>query len=228
MNHLAHFVLSGGDADLAIGNFVADFITNRQLPTFSAGVQRGIWLHREIDAFTDAHPIVKQSTKRLHPFHHKYSPVIVDVYYDYLLAKNWDRFFELIIKNSKLKIEPDVAVDSENLVFGTNKNFQKDPSVYLPIFVENTYKLLTDRQLELPERLQGFLPRMISDDFLMQPTTFKGLEKSFERIEKHAAFPGNFGNAAEHLEEFLEEFDAEFCAFFPDLQNHVLDYLKDK
>jgi acyl carrier protein phosphodiesterase len=228
MNHLAHFVLSGGDADSAIGNFVADFITNRQLPTFSAGVQRGIWLHREIDAFTDAHPIVKQSTKRLHPFHHKYSPVIVDVYYDYLLAKNWDRFFELIIKNSKLKIEPDVAVDSENLVFGTNKNFQKDPSVYLPIFVENTYKLLTDRQLELPERLQGFLPRMISDDFLMQPTTFKGLEKSFERIEKHAAFPGNFGNAAEHLEEFLEEFDAEFCAFFPDLQNHVLDYLKDK
>jgi acyl carrier protein phosphodiesterase len=228
MNHLAHFVLSGGDADLAIGNFVADFITNRQLPDFSAGVQRGIWLHREIDAFTDSHPIVKQSTKRLHPFHHKYSPVIVDVYYDYLLAKNWDTFFELNIKNSTLEVEPESAVDSENLVFGVEKTFQRDPSVYLPIFVKNTYKLLTDRQLELPERLQSFLPRMIADDFLMKPTTFKGLQKSFERIEKHAAFPGNFGNAAEHLEEFLDEFDAEFCAFFPDLQNHVLEYLKDK
>jgi acyl carrier protein phosphodiesterase len=228
MNHLAHFVLSGGDADLAIGNFVADFITNRQLPDFSAGVQRGIWLHREIDAFTDSHPIVKQSTKRLHPFHHKYSPVIVDVYYDYLLAKNWDTFFELKIKNSKLEVEPEAAVDSQNLVFGVEKTFQRDPSVYLPIFVKNTYKLLTDRQLELPERLQSFLPRMIADDFLMKPTTFKGLQKSFERIEKHAAFPGNFGNAAEHLEEFLDEFDAEFCQFFPDLQNHVLAYLKDK
>ena len=106
MNHLAHFVLSGNDADLAIGNFVADFITNRQLPHFTEGVQRGIWLHREIDAFTDAHPIVKQSTKRLHPFHHKYSPVIVDVYYDFLLAKNWDKFQT------------------------------KDPSVSLPIFVK--------------------------------------------------------------------------------------------
>jgi acyl carrier protein phosphodiesterase len=228
MNHLAHFVLSGGDADLAIGNFVADFITNRQLPDFSAGVQRGIWLHREIDAFTDSHPIVKQSTKRLHPFHHKYSPVIVDVYYDYLLAKNWDSFFELKIMNSKLEVEPEAAVDSQNLVFGVEKTFQRDPSVYLPIFVENTYKLLTDRQLELPERLQGFLPRMIADDFLRSPTTFKGLQNTFERIEKHAAFPGNFGNAAEHLEEFLDEFDAEFCAFFPDLQNHVLEYLKDK
>ena len=90
MNHLAHFVLSGDDDDLAIGNFLADFITNRQLPDFTEGVQRGIHLHRAIDAFTDAHPVVKQSTKRLHPFHHKYSPVIVDVYYDFLLAKNWE------------------------------------------------------------------------------------------------------------------------------------------
>ena len=196
MNHLAHFVLSGNNADLAIGNFVADFITNRQLPDFTEGVQRGIWLHREIDAFTDAHPIVKQSTKRLHPFHHKYSPVIVDVYYDFLLAKNWDKFQT------------------------------EDPSVSLPIFVKNAYNLLTDRILELPSSLQNFLPRMIADDFLREPTTFKGLEKSFKRIEKAATFPGNFGNAAGHLEAFLEEFDAEFCLFFPDLQNHVFEFLK--
>ncbi|MDZ7880591.1 MAG: ACP phosphodiesterase [Saprospiraceae bacterium] len=199
MNHLAHFVLSGKDQDLAIGNFVADFITNRQLPTFTEGVQRGIRLHREIDAFTDSHPVVKQSTKRLHPFHHKYSPVIVDVYYDFLLVKNWDKFGRLDAKN--------------------------DPSVSLPIFVKNAYDLLNLRIDELPERLKTTLPRMIADDFLMKPTTFAGLEQAFSRIEKAAAFPGNFGNAAEHLAEFLEEFDTQFCAFFPDLQKHVTDFL---
>ena len=78
----------------------------------------------------------------------------------------------------------------------------------------------------MPERLQMFLPRMIADDFLMKPTTFKGLNKSFERIEKATRFPSNFGNAAGHLEEFLNEFDAEFCLFFPDLQNHVVEFLK--
>jgi acyl carrier protein phosphodiesterase len=207
MNHLAHFVLSGKNEDLTIGNFVADFITNRQLPTFTEGVQRGIWLHREIDAFTDAHPIVKQSTKRLHPFHHKYSPVIVDVYYDFLLAKNWDKF-------GRFEAGLDVGLDGKN-----------DPSVPLPIFVENAYNLVNSRINELPERLKMMLPRMISDDFLMKPTTFKGLEESFSRIEKAAAFPGNFGNAAEHLELFLDEFDAEFCAFFPDLQKHVGEFL---
>ena len=210
MNHLAHFVLSGKDEDLAIGNFVADFITNRQLPTFTEGVQRGIWLHREIDAFTDAHPVVKQSTKRLHPFHHKYSPVIVDVYYDFLLAKNWDKFGEKNTPNTG-STDPSVA----SALARTS----------LPIFVENAYNLLNLRINELPERLKMMLPRMIADDFLMKPTTFKGLEYAFSRIEKAAAFPGNFGHAAEHLETFLEEFDGEFCAFFPDLQNHVNEFL---
>jgi acyl carrier protein phosphodiesterase len=92
MNHLAHFFLSKNNDDFAIGNFVADFITNKELPQYTAGVRKGIMLHREIDSFTDTHPKVKESTKRLHPFHHKYSPVIVDIYYDFLLGKNWAKF----------------------------------------------------------------------------------------------------------------------------------------
>lgn len=195
MNHLAHFFLSGNDEDLATGNFVADFITNRELPNYTEGVKRGILLHREIDAFTDSHPVVKQSTKRLHPFHHKYSPVIVDVYYDFLLAKNWDKY----------------AVDN---------------NINLRFFVDNIYKLLTNRVLELPEKLQKRLHLMIEDDWLMRYTTYKGLNGAFLRIEKAAAFPGNFGNAAAHLELFLEEFDDEFNQFFPDLQARVKEIEK--
>ncbi len=194
MNHLAHFFLSGDHEDLAIGNFVADFISNRELPQFTEGVKRGIMLHRDIDAFTDTHPVVKQSTKRLHPFHHKYSPVIVDIYYDFLLAKNWEKY----------------AVG--------------DPSVWndnLRGFVDKMYKILTNRHLELPLKLRNRLPYMIEDDWLMRYTTYQGLNEAFLRIEKAAAFPGNFGNAARHLEMFLTEFDAEFNLFFPDLQRHV-------
>ncbi len=198
MNHLAHFFLSGGNENLAIGNFVADFISNRDLPQFTEGVKRGIILHREIDAFTDAHPVVKQSTKRLHPFHHKYSPVIVDVYYDFLLAKNWEKY----------------ASDDKSL---WNNNIR--------LFVDKMYSILTNRHLDLPIKLRNRLPHMIADDWLMKYTTYKGLNDAFLRIEKAAAFPGNFGNAAAHLEMFLEDFDAEFNAFFPDLQRHVEDVI---
>jgi acyl carrier protein phosphodiesterase len=48
MNHLAHFFLSNNNNDLAIGNFVADFITNKELPQYSEGVSQGTMLHREM------------------------------------------------------------------------------------------------------------------------------------------------------------------------------------
>jgi acyl carrier protein phosphodiesterase len=201
MNHLAHFALSGTDEDIIIGNFIADFITNKELPHYSEGIQRGIQLHREIDSFTDTHPIVKQSTKRLHPFHHKYAPVIVDIYYDFLLAKNWEQFY------TPLMAQP--------------RHITQGVTVFLQDFVNNMYKILKKRQLELPVTLQKRLPYMIKNNWLMSYTHVEGLHQTFLRIEKNAAFPGNFGNAAHHLEQFLDEFDAEFKVFFPELKTHV-------
>ena len=92
MNFLAHIYLSCDNEDLLIGNFIADFIRNKEVPNFSPEVQKGIILHRQIDTFTDEHPLVKKGTHRLQNKHHKYAPVIVDVWYDYLLANNWDRY----------------------------------------------------------------------------------------------------------------------------------------
>jgi acyl carrier protein phosphodiesterase len=93
MNHLAHFFLSGKDEETIIGNFIVDFLRpNNTSPPPSVGIKKGITLHHAIDNFTDTHPVVKRSTKRLHPYQHKYAPVLVDIYYDYFLAKNWSGF----------------------------------------------------------------------------------------------------------------------------------------
>ncbi len=89
MNYLAHLFLSCHDDDLMIGNFIADSIRNKEVADYSERIQQGIFLHRQIDSFTDNHPIVRQSTRRLHPHHHKYSPVVIDVFFDNLLANNW-------------------------------------------------------------------------------------------------------------------------------------------
>lgn len=89
MNHLAHLYLSQTDIDLMVGNFIADRVKGNDLRDFSAGVQKGIEMHRAIDTFTDEHPVVMQSKERLFPIYHKYAAVIVDMYYDHILAKNW-------------------------------------------------------------------------------------------------------------------------------------------
>lgn len=92
MNFLAHIYLSYEDEELMVGNFLADFIKNRDLKHYSKRIQDGIYLHRKIDSFTDNHLIVRQGTKRLQSKHHKYSPVIVDIFYDYLLVNNWEKY----------------------------------------------------------------------------------------------------------------------------------------
>lgn len=92
MNFLAHIYLSFGDEAVTLGNFMADSIRGKQYQKYPEGIQKGILLHREIDTYTDAHPIAKQSSKRLHKNYSHYSRVIVDIYYDHFLAKNWAEY----------------------------------------------------------------------------------------------------------------------------------------
>lgn len=92
MNFLAHIYLSGDNDLVKIGNFMADGIKGRQFENYPSQIQKGILLHRFIDSYTDSHPIVRNSTKRLHKNYHHYSGVIVDVFYDHFLAKNWNHY----------------------------------------------------------------------------------------------------------------------------------------
>ncbi|MEN9909589.1 MAG: hypothetical protein RLZZ540_2738 [Bacteroidota bacterium] len=92
MNFLAHIYLSGDNDFIKIGNFMADGIRGKQFENFSEEIQKGIILHRAIDTFTDAHPIFRESTKRLHERYHHYAGVIVDIFYDHFLAKNWTKY----------------------------------------------------------------------------------------------------------------------------------------
>lgn len=71
---------------------MADGIKGKHYLKYDETIQKGILLHRWIDTYTDSHPIVKQSTKRLHAKYGHYSGVIVDILYDHFLAKNWEHY----------------------------------------------------------------------------------------------------------------------------------------
>ena len=100
MNFLAHLYLSGGDEKLMVGNFIGDFVKGRSaLQKFERRIISGIELHRAIDEFTDTHPTVTQSKNRLRPKYRHYSGVIVDVFYDHFLAKNWTDYHAAPLKD---------------------------------------------------------------------------------------------------------------------------------
>lgn len=98
VNFLAHIYLSFDDQEITLGNFFADHIRGNKFKHFPEKIQKGILLHREIDTFTDSHPIAKQSSKRLHKNYSHYSRVIVDIFYDHFLAKNWSVYSQVPLK----------------------------------------------------------------------------------------------------------------------------------
>ncbi len=93
MNYLAHCYLAGDTPEDLIGNLMGDFIKGRvddqPLP---AGVRAGIVLHRKIDVYTDNHRVFNTSRRRLRPEYRRYGGVLVDVFYDHFLARDWERY----------------------------------------------------------------------------------------------------------------------------------------
>ncbi len=86
MNYLAHAFLSFGEPDILAGNMISDFVKGKQKFTYSEAVQKGITLHRWIDAFTDAHPATHEAKQYFKPAVGLYAGAFADVVYDHFLA----------------------------------------------------------------------------------------------------------------------------------------------
>ena len=93
MNYLVHFLLAGDDDELRLGNLLGDFVKGRverfAYPGITDRLRTGIQMHRAIDAFSDGHPAVHRSKRILSAEYGRLSGVIVDVFYDHVLACRW-------------------------------------------------------------------------------------------------------------------------------------------
>ena len=92
MNYLAHIFLSGNDRQLQVGNFIGDFVKGRSHENYPTRIQEGIILHREIDSFTDSHPAFLETVELMRPVFSRYSGIIADMYFDYFLASDFNRY----------------------------------------------------------------------------------------------------------------------------------------
>ena len=92
MNYLGHLFLSGDDPLVIVGNFMGDAIKGRDLSRFPPRLETGIRLHRAIDSFTDTHPAQQAGRERVRSYAGRYSGVVMDLFFDHLLASDWQRW----------------------------------------------------------------------------------------------------------------------------------------
>jgi acyl carrier protein phosphodiesterase len=99
MNYLAHSFLSNNEPGLMVGNFIADHIHGNQFKDFPPEIIEGVKLHRKIDSFTDSHIKFQESKRLFYNGFEKYSGILIDIYFDHLLAVNFEAYSKLNLED---------------------------------------------------------------------------------------------------------------------------------
>jgi acyl carrier protein phosphodiesterase len=182
MNFLAHLYLSGDSDQVMLGNFIADFIKGREAKSYQRDVYLGILLHREIDFFTDRHRQVRESKRRLWQRHRHYSSVIVDIFYDHFLAKNWDQYSEKELSEFALHVYG-VMLENYNILPPKSRRI-------LPFMIIHNWLVGYSRFKDLQWVFNGMSRRSAKYNSGMEGAV-ESLKKDYENFENdfQAFFP---------------------------------------
>ena len=186
MNFLAHIFLSDNQPHLIVGNFLADYLNNKEVAALPRPIQEGIRMHRKIDAYTDQHPMVKKGVERMRPMHRKFAPVVLDICFDYILVNNWSSYsvenirqftkkvYEILAEHSSLmpqKLQerlPHMIADDWLIKYGTESGLRftfermKHRTRYPEFFTGAADNFLKDYELYEKE-FNEFFPDLISE-----------------------------------------------------------------
>jgi acyl carrier protein phosphodiesterase len=99
MNYLAHLFLAEENDDAKLGALLGDFVKGTIIDRYSEKTEREIQIHRKIDFYTDNHAIVKDAKKLLSVEKRKYGNILLDVFYDHMLAQKWQDYSKISLEN---------------------------------------------------------------------------------------------------------------------------------
>lgn len=95
MNFLLHAFLAGDHPSLVVGGVMGDWIKGPLPARLPADLARGVALHRSIDSFSEGHAAFRASRARVAAARRRYAGVLVDMFYDHLLARDWQRYHSM-------------------------------------------------------------------------------------------------------------------------------------
>jgi acyl carrier protein phosphodiesterase len=208
LNYLAHIYLSGNHEEILVGNFIGDYVKGFELGRYPEMVRKGIMLHRHIDSFTDTNLIVRRSKSRIAEKYHKYSGIIIDIFYDHFLVNTWRDYSSMPINDFVIQVHSVLMRYLDTLPEGVR--------LFLPSFIKNNWI----QKYSTIEGIEDVLHRMSSRTTLPEETDFaiQVLRSEYDKLgaEFKAFFPSliNYVNRS-----FGIELDHES---YPDLDAKVI------
>ena len=203
MNYLAHLYLSGNNEKIIVGNFIGDHIKGKNFKKYSPQIQKGILIHRKIDTFTDQHQLFRETKQFVKNEYGLYSGIIVDFYFDHILAKNWHLFSDSSLREFAKKIHA--------ILLSNYFHLPKKIKGFLPFLIQN-------KRLESYQTIEGIAK---SIKIMSQYTTLPDktaiaidiLKNNYSQIEK------NFFVFMNEIIEFIarsEKIEIKYPVFIAD------------
>ncbi|MDJ0747041.1 MAG: ACP phosphodiesterase [Xenococcaceae cyanobacterium MO_167.B27] len=191
MNWLAHLFLAAPDVESRLGNLLGDLVKGKARETLSPGLKQGLECHQVIDIFTDCHPIVRNSKQRIDNQYRRFSGILIDVFYDHILAKNWHDYS---------------SVSLEQFTQEVYSSFD-DYLILIPAYASGVIQRASAENWLLSYRdLAGIelTLKRISWKLTRRRNKYYDLSPAIEELSKH-----------------YRELEQDFAVFFPELMAHI-------
>ncbi len=92
MNFLAHAFLAQHSDQAMVGALLGDFVKGDDGDRYQPEIAREIRLHRQIDSYTDGHPVVLAGLALFPEGKRRFAGIILDIFYDHRLSQRWGAY----------------------------------------------------------------------------------------------------------------------------------------
>lgn len=175
MNFLGHLYFSNNNHELMLHNLYGDFIKGKDISFYPPQIQEGILLHRAIDSFIDTHPKVLELLKILYPHLPKVSAIAIDLFFDHLLAKNWNNFHQ---KDLNLYLK-----EFYSSISLTKFDYKVEFSVFIEKLIKHNWISYYPQFYGLEKSCQGVSNRLSFPNSLDRaPHVFKAFENEITAV----------------------------------------------
>ena len=121
MNFLAHAFLAGDVETDRVGGVLGDFVKGPLPAGLPPGLAAGVALHRAIDSFADRHPAFAASRARISATRRRVGGILVDLFYDHLLAKDWEKHHTLPLSAYAARVYAELSTHAPGLPTRANE-----------------------------------------------------------------------------------------------------------
>jgi acyl carrier protein phosphodiesterase len=194
MNWLAHILLSKPNVENRLGNLLGDLVKVKDVDSLNDNLKQGIARHYYIDSFTDKNVIFKNSKKRVNKNYSKFSGVLIDIFYDHFLAKNWRLYSPITLPVFTAEVY---------------KSFESYQESIPSLARETILQIIEEDWLNQYQYLHGIE---------------NALKRIDDRIEARTGKRVHLICAIQVLEQEYNSIEQDFQCFFPEIQHHMKKY----